>query len=296
MSEAPGLIDTHLHLIDRKIARHAWTADVPALRDRDFGLDEVRDLYAGAVAGSVFMEVDVDEDCIRDEARWIGGLIAGGALLGQICACRPEQAQGIEDWIEEARALGAVGMRRILHVVPDDLSESATFRDNVRRIGRAGLTFDMNFLHRTLDRAEALARACDDMTLVLDHCGTPDIAGAEWEIWARGITRLAALPHVMVKLSGITAYCAPGADHAAAIAPYVDHVLSSFGTGRVVWGSDWPVVNLGAGLKGWLEITRDVLARLSPDEAADVAHRNARRIYGLRPQVGGAPVSAKTAP
>lgn len=288
------LIDCHLHLIDRSVARHSWIEGAPALQGRDFLLKDAQALHGGEVAGSIFMEVDVDEADIRNEARWVGGLVAEGLLLGQICACRPEHEAGMEEWIEEARTLGVVGMRRILHTVPDDVSEAGMFRENVRRIGRAGLTFDMNFLHRTLDRAEGLARACDDMTLVLDHCGTPDIAGGEWEVWAEGITRLAALPHVNVKLSGVTAYAAPGTDHQQAVAPYIDHVLSSFGTKRVVWGSDWPVVNMGAGLPGWLEITRDVLSRLSADEAADIARNNAQRIYGVTLQADG--TSAKTTP
>lgn len=289
-----NLIDCHLHLIDRTVARHSWTRGVPALQGRDFTLDDAQTLYDGDVAGSIFMEVDVDEEDIANEARWIGGLVADGRLLGQICACRPEHAAGLDDWIDEAKTLGVVGMRRILHTVPDDVSEAEVFRANVRKIGRAGLTFDMNFLHRTLDKAEGLARACDDMALVLDHCGTPDIAGGEWEIWAEGITRLAALAHVNVKLSGVTTYAAQGADYPKAVAPYIDHVLSSFGTKRVVWGSDWPVVNMGAGLPGWLEITRDVLSRLSDDEAADIARGNAQRIYGVTLQADGS--SAKTTP
>lgn len=275
-----GLIDTHLHLIDRSKARYGWIEGAPALQGRDYLLDDAQPMYGGDVAGAIFMEVDVDADSIRDEAAWIGGLVAEGRLLGQIAACRPE-APGIEPWIAEAKALGAVGLRRILHVVPDDVSEADLFRANVRRIGQAGLTFDMNFLGRTLDKAYGLAAACDDMNLILDHCGTPDIAGGQWDVWADGIARLAELPHVNVKLSGITAYVGAGQDHATAIAPYVDHVLSSFGTGRVVWGSDWPVVDFGAGLPGWMAITRQIFARLSADEAADMARNNAMRIYGV---------------
>lgn len=279
MSDGLGLIDCHLHLIDRGQARYGWIDGAPLLQGKDFLLDEAEALYGGDVAGSIFMEVDVDEGSIRDEARWIGGLVTSGRLLGQIAACRPETDAGFAEWLEEAPSHGVVGLRRILHVVPDEVSEAETFRANIRRIGRAGLSFDMNFLGRTLDKAEALARACPDMPLILDHCGTPDIAAGQWEPWATGITRLAALPHVNVKLSGITAYVGAGQDHAAAIAPYVDHVLSAFGTGRVVWGSDWPVVNFGAGLPGWMAITRTIFAGFSADEAADVAHRNARRIY-----------------
>jgi predicted TIM-barrel fold metal-dependent hydrolase len=275
------LIDTHLHLIDRARARHQWTVNVSPLHGRDFLLDDARSLSGPAVAGAIFMEVDVDPDCIKDEARWIGGLVASGALLGQIAACRPESDDGMDAWLDECQDLGVVGLRRILHVVDDHLSESATFRANVRKIGRAGFTFDMNFLGRTLDIAYELARACPDMTLVLDHCGTPDIAGGQWEPWATGITRLASLPHVNVKLSGVTAYVGPGADHTAATRPYIDHVLQAFGPGRVVWGSDWPVCNLGAGLPGWLAITQGVFAGLSADEQADIGWRNACRIYGV---------------
>lgn len=281
MSDLPRLIDCHLHLLDRRQARHAWTAQVPALAGRDFALEEAQSLYAGRVKGSIFMEVDVVEEDIAAEARWIGGMVRDGRLLGQIAACRPENPEGMEAWLDECADLGVVGLRRILHVVDDHLSESDHFRENVRRIGRAGLTFDMNFLGRTLGIAYDLARACPDMTLILDHCGTPDIAGGQWEEWAQGITRLASLAHVNVKLSGLTAYCAPGADHATACAPYIAHVIESFTPSRIVWGSDWPVCNLGAGLPGWLAITDATLATLSQDEQFAIAQGNAQRIYGV---------------
>jgi predicted TIM-barrel fold metal-dependent hydrolase len=278
------LIDTHLHLIDRTVGNRAWMARAPALQ-RDFLLPEARALYAGHVAGSIFMEVDVDERDIAAEAEWVAGMVREGALLGQIAACRPENATGLEAWLERARGLGVVGLRRILHEIDEHLSESDLFRANVRKIGQAGFTFDMNFLGRTLHIAYELARACPDMTLILDHCGTPDIAGGGWDQWSAGIRRLAELPHVNVKLSGVTAYCAPGSDHAAATAPYIAHVIDCFTPARMVWGSDWPVCNLGAGLPGWLAITETVLSRLSADEAAAISHRNAARIYGVKDPV-----------
>ena len=39
------LIDTHLHLIDRAVTGHAWTARAPALAGRDFPLEEALALY-----------------------------------------------------------------------------------------------------------------------------------------------------------------------------------------------------------------------------------------------------------
>lgn len=274
------LLDTHLHLIDRAVTGHPWAARVPALAARDFSLDEAEALYAGRVAGAIFMEVAATD--WRAEARWVAGLIREGRLLGQIASCRPEE-DGFAAWLEEGPGLGVVGYRRILHEdVAEDVSLSEAFRANVRAVGRAGLPFDVNVLGRTLWLARDLARACPDTTFVLDHCGTPDIAGGGWDDWATGLREVAACPNVAVKLSGISAYAAPGQGTLATLRPWIDHVLDVFGPSRTVWGSDWPVANLGAGLPGWLDITEAVLAPLSEGERDAIGWRNAEGIYGVR--------------
>jgi len=58
-------------------------------------------------------------------------------------------------------------------------------------------------------------------------CAKPDIAGGRYEPWAGDIAELAKSPNVVCKFSGLL-NCAP---------PGADHVLSSFGTDRVVWAS-----------------------------------------------------------
>lgn len=273
------LIDTHLHLVDREVTGHAWTDRVPPLQ-RDFPLEEALGLYGGRVAGSIFMEVAALD--WQSESRWIAGLVREGRLLGQIANCRPETDEGFGAWLEEGRDLGVVGWRRILHEdVAEDVSLSEGFRENVRRIGRAGYPFDINVLGRTLGLARDLARACPDMTFVLDHCGTPDIAGGGWDVWATGLREVAACPNVNVKLSGISAYAAPGTASLETLRPWIGHVLDTFTPARMVWGSDWPVVNLGAGLPAWLDVTEAVLGELSANEQDQIGWRNAERIYGV---------------
>ncbi len=127
----------------------------------------------------------------------------------------------------------------------------------------------------------ALARQCDNATIVLNHCGVPDIATGEYTEWRRGVDALAKLPNVHCKLSGLLAYCAPGEANQQAIQPYVDHVLEVFGPSRMIWGSDWPVVELAKGLPDWLRVTQSLLGALSPDEAAAIGYRNAIRLYDL---------------
>jgi predicted TIM-barrel fold metal-dependent hydrolase len=93
---------------------------------------------------------------------------------------------------------------------------------------------------------------------------------------------LSKIPNVTCKLSGLMAYCAPGTSSYETIEPYVDHVLKCFGPNRMVWGSDWPVVNLGKGLPEWIAVTRKILDKLSPDEAEAIANGTAQKIYKVK--------------
>lgn len=275
------LIDTHMHLIYRGALGYGWTAGIGVL-DGDFTLEDHARLTAGkGLAGAVFMETGVDDADYQAEARMVAPFVAGGRLMGQIASIRPETDEGFDAWLDEAADLGVVGYRRILHVMPDETSQTGTFRRNLRKIGAKGLAFDLCFLARQLPLAVDLVRACPDQAFVLDHCGVPDIAGGGFEAWAEGMAAVAALPQVSVKLSGITAYCAPGTASLQTLRPWVDRVLDLFGPSRMVWGGDWPVVDLGVGLPGWIDLTRELLAGLSPDEQAAIGHGNARRIWGL---------------
>jgi len=275
-------IDTHQHLIYRREIGYGWTDTTPELATGDFTLSDYRALSAGrGIGGTVFMETGVDDADYQKEARFVGGLVGQEGLLGQIASCRPEQDAGFDAWLEEGADLHVKGYRRILHVMPDALSQTEAFRQNLRKIGAKGVAFDMCFLARQLDIAEQLARACDDQVLVLDHCGVPDIAGGEFEPWAKSITRLSALAHVRVKLSGISAYCAPGAATCENLRPWVDHIIHTFGPSRVVWGSDWPVVNLGVGLPDWVDMTRRLIAGLTEAEQQQIASGTAKATYRL---------------
>jgi predicted TIM-barrel fold metal-dependent hydrolase len=275
-------IDTHLHLIYRDRLGYAWTSGISALAAGDFSLADYAALTAGrGVTGALFMEAGVDDADHKAEARFVAGLIGQNGLMGQIASCRPEVEAGFDDWLDECEGLNVHGFRRILHVMPDELSQTPAFRRNLAKIGARGWAFDICVLARQLPIALDLARACPDQPLVLDHCGVPDIAGGGFSGWADGISALAAQPHVHVKLSGITAYCAAGTANLATLQPWVDHVIAAFGPERMLWGGDWPVVNLGVGLTDWIDLSRNLLSGLSAAEQTHVGSTTARRVYRL---------------
>ena len=282
-----SLLDTHQHLVYREKASYGWTKDIPPLAEGNFTLDDYKTLTEGlGIGGTLFMETGVDDPDYQQETRFVKSLAdnSDNGMIGLISSIRPESDEAFETWLEETIEMGVVGYRRILHVMPDDTSQSDIFRKNVSKIGVSGKTFDICFLPGQLPIACELAKACENTKLILNHCGVPDIAGDGLDPWRQDIKALAQIPNVICKLSGLMAYCAPGTSSLETIEPYVDHVLNCFGPNRMVWGSDWPVVNLAKGLPEWIAVTRKILGKLSVDEASSIAYGTAQIVYKVKIQ------------
>ena len=276
------LLDTHQHLVYRDIASYGWTKDIPPLAKDNFILEEYKDLTEGfGIGGTLFMETGVDDSDYKKEIKFVKSLAnnSDNNLIGLISSIRPETEEGFEEWLNATIEMGVVGYRRILHVMPDETSQNEIFRRNVRKIGDAGKTFDICFLPTQLNVAKELAQACENTSMILNHCGVPSIANDGLDPWRQDIEALSQIPNVTCKLSGLMAYCAPGTSSFETIEPYVDHVLKCFGPSRMVWGSDWPVVNLGKGLPEWITVTRKILDKLSTDEANAIANGTAQTVY-----------------
>jgi len=277
------IVDTHLHLIDKAVLRYPWLAGVPTL-DRDFSQDDyaVQARRAG-IEAALFMEVDVAAADIEAELAFVETQARApqSLLRGAVVSCRPEEA-GFAAWLETVRANPFVkGFRRVLHVVPDDVSERPAFRENVARIAGSGLTFDLCVLPRQMKQAFALVDSAPDVQFVLDHCGVPDIRGNAEHPWKEQIAEMARRPNVVAKISGVVAYADPDGWTVETLRPYVEHTIASFGWDRVVWGSDWPVCTLGGGLLGWVAATHALLAGASEDERTGLLSANAKRLWRL---------------
>lgn len=273
------IFDTHLHLIDRARLSYPWLAGLPPL-DRDWDYDSFAAVARRVgITRVLHMEVDVAEGDIDRETAWIAGLMArpDSLIVGAISSARPE-SEGFETWLERVDRRVVRGVRRVLHVVPDEVSQGAVFRRNVRKLGQAGLPFDICMLQRQLGLAVELVDACPDTAFVLDHCGVPVIAAGQFEDWATQIARLSERPNVNVKLSGISAYGPPDWT-LTSLRPYVSHMIDTFGPDRVVWGSDSPVCTLQSSLPEWVATTHALLAHLAPEERNLVLSENAERLW-----------------
>lgn len=273
--------DTHLHLIYPDRLSYPWLKSVAALNTPstfDTYMQKARRLGIG---DCLHMEVDIDPAQITQETELVADLIAlpSSPMRGAISACRPETA-GFPAFLDSAQQNPVIkGFRRVLHTQPDELSQSTTFRDHIKRLTGTGLTFDLCVLPRQLAIAAALVDHCPEVRFILDHCGVPDIAGGGYSAWQGGLTELAKRPNVTAKISGIVAYANPDNWALDDLRPYFEHTIAAFGHDRIIWGSDSPVCNLGGGLETWVAATHALTAGWACEARQQLYADNARAIW-----------------
>ena len=143
-----------------------------------------------------------------------------------------------------------------------------------------GLVFDALVKPVHLPHILTLAQRYPDLRMVIDHAAKPDIAAGEWQPWADDMLRVAGETQAYCKLSGLMTEAGPK-PAAGAVTRWGKRVLKSFGARRVVWGSDWPVLELAGSYGQWWRETQHLLAGLGVQERAAIMGDNAKRLYRL---------------
>lgn len=142
------------------------------------------------------------------------------------------------------------------------------------------LVFDALVRPVHLPRIVTLARRHRALRIVIDHGAKPAIAAGEWQPWADALRAVAMQTNAVCKLSGLLTEAGP-APAADAARRHAEHVLACFGTRRVLWGSDWPVLELASDYAGWWGEVQALLAPHPALEREAVLEGNARRVYRL---------------
>jgi L-fuconolactonase len=173
------------------------------------------------------------------------------------------------------------GVRPMLHDIPDKAwILRPELQPAVAEIAARGLVFDALIRPSHLPVILELAQRHPTLRIVIDHGAKPEIASGMLQPWAADIARVARETQAVCKLSGLVTEATPHWS-VADLQPYVGHLLDVFGPHRLMWGSDWPVVELAGGYLRWRDATLQLLRHL-PDAARDaVLGGTAATVYRL---------------
>jgi L-fucono-1,5-lactonase len=180
-----------------------------------------------------------------------------------------------------------VGLRPMVQDLTDDEWLLRTdLAPGFAAMARHGLVFDALVLPRHLPRLLVFLDRHPNLRVVLDHGGKPQIREARLDPWRADVAAIAARPHASCKLSGLVTEAA-AAWRTDDLRPVAEHLGAVFGPDRLLWGSDWPVVERARGYDAWRSASLELLAPLAEPDRRSVLGGNAARIYlsgrGRRP-------------
>ena len=266
------MIDAHQHLW--RIGRNDCTWPTPDLTaiHRDY---EVEDLEAVArplgITGSVLVQSQASD---RD-TDWMLGVAADAPfILGVVGWADLKAVDAPRRIAHLARQPKLKGLRPMLQGLAEDWILDPAAEPAVRAMVEHGLVFDALVFPRHLPALATFARRHPDLSIVIDHGAKPGIADGVLDPWRDDMASLAALPNVVCKLSGLLTEA--GDQPPQALGPYVLHLVAIFGPERLMWGSDWPVVELVETYAGWFDLTRALLGKVGEESIFDAT---ARRTY-----------------
>ena len=212
-------------------------------------------------------------------------------LLG--LADRTEHIAGVVGWTDFeapdaahriaalAARPGLVGLRPMIQdIAADDWMLRPAIAPALKAMAEEGLVFDALVLPRHLKILREFIARNPALDIVIDHAAKPNIATGEIDNWARDMRMLARETMAVCKLSGLATEAAPGWT-VDTLRPYVEVLLDAFGADRLMWGSDWPVLNLNGGYARWLDAAEQLTAGLSTGEREAIFGRTAAIFYGI---------------
>ena len=273
------MIDAHVHYWRVNRGDYDWlTPDQPIYRD--FLPPDAAPLFeAAGIDGVVLVQAAATEA----ETRFMLSLAETDprvrGVVGWIDTLAPDAPDRLAALAQNPRLRGIRPMWQ--DIAEDEWMLRPEGNAAYRAVVELGLTFDALARVRHLPHMPRLIERHPDLPIVIDHGAKPEIAAGGLAAWKRGMETLASFPHVRCKFSGLVTEAAPGAP-IDAIRPYAETLLELFGPGRLIFGSDWPVLTTRLDYATWWDWAHRLTAHLSPPDRDALFGRNAVAFYGLQ--------------
>jgi L-fuconolactonase len=277
------IIDAHQHFWDPARGDYGWLKPENPIH-RVYAPADLHPLLAGAGVDATIL---VQAAPTPEESDYMLGIARQTAWVLGVVGWIDLEAPGAADAVRRRAADPLfLGVRPMLQDLPDpDWILRTDLAPALEAIAAEGLVFDALILSHQIAAITGLAKRHPQLSIVLDHAAKPQFGdvGAMTR-WLPEIEKLAALPNVTCKVSGLLTELKPGGSRDD-VARAIGVLFDLFGPERLLWGSDWPVLTLAGGYQDWFELAQGAIAAKDASALDAVMGENARRIY--RPERPG---------
>ncbi|MBO9564512.1 MAG: amidohydrolase family protein [Niastella sp.] len=273
------VIDAHVHFWKFDKKRDAWITNDMKILQQDYLPEHLAPtLKRNGVDGVVAVQASQEEV----ETRFLSELAVTHPIIKGVVGWIDLQADNITERLEHFTRYSSIrGYRHVVQAEPDDFLLRPNFQRGVRALKPYNYTYDVLIYHNQLKPAIEFVSQFPDQKLIIDHCAKPDIRHKKIDEWKVLMKEIAQQPNVYCKLSGLFTEAAWKTWSSAEFYPYLDVVFEAFGTDRLVFGSDWPVMLLSGIYVQWKSLLEKYMENFEAEEKEKVFGLNAKAFYNL---------------
>ena len=276
-------IDAHNHFWKFDAVRDSWITEEMTVIRRDFLPEDLQPLLQQhGLDGCIVVQSDQSED----ENMFQLQNAATHAFIKGVVGWVDLQDPKLEDRLAYYKTFPAMkGFRHVLQGEPDRaLMLRPAFKNGIGLLEKYGFTYDILIFPDQLNYAAELAAAFPDQRFVIDHIAKPSIKSGEIQGWKKDMEAIGQYENVYCKISGMVTEADWQRWEREHFKPYLDVVVNTFGMGRIMYGSDWPVCQVAASYAEMFGLVDDYFSGFSASEQAAFWGGNACSFYNIQTQ------------
>jgi L-fuconolactonase len=273
-------IDAHHHLWKYSADQYPWMLEGMEGIRKDFLIPQLQTVTQMAgVTGTIAVQARQT----IEETEWLLKLAAITPLIRGVVGW----AALVEDKVEIQLSQFSQDrkLRALRHVLHDEPNEFYMLREDfnrgISRLKDFGLVYDILIFERHIPQTIEFVDRHPSQIFVVDHLAKPQIKRHIFSPWNMGILELARRGNVYCKVSGMVTEADWEIWTEADLRPYFDMVLNAFGPKRLMFGSDWPVIEAACEYVRWARMVKEWISELSAAERSEIMAGTAKRAYSL---------------
>ncbi|HPG12464.1 MAG TPA: amidohydrolase family protein [Chitinophagaceae bacterium] len=273
-------IDSHVHFWKYDKKRDAWITNRMKILQQDYYPEHIAlTLKRNGIDALIAVQADQSEL----ETHFLVEMSKTHDNIKGVVGWIDLQNENIAERLDYFAQYSIIkGWRHIVQGEKDDFMYGKPFRNGLATLQTYNYTYDILIYHHQLKAALDLVNDFPEQKFIIDHCAKPDIKEKKIDEWKVLIKAIAQNPNVYCKLSGLFTEAAWKSWSPAEFYPYLDIVFEAFGTDRLLYGSDWPVLLLSGSYVQWKSLLEKYMENFKEEDKLKVFGDNAIQFYNLQ--------------
>jgi L-fuconolactonase len=270
-------IDTHVHFWNFDPVRDNWINDEMSVIQRDFlpeNLATTFDLLQ--VDGCIAVQANQSEIETKFLLDLAGKHEIIKGIVGWTDLLNPDLEERLDHWHSFDKVKG---WRHVLQAEQEAFFLDSRLAHGISMLAKYDYTYDLLIYHDQLNALLNLVNKVPEQALVLDHCGKPNIKSGDIGDWKTGIRTLATNQNIYCKISGLLAEADWYNWTEKQLFDCFDIIFENFGTNRIMYGSDWPVMLISRPYGDWLKLVQKYCSQFTIADQQSVFYKNAEHFY-----------------